>query len=369
MTEELENEVLFAPKIPTDSLTMSPTMSPIAFPIALDQNHRLVAAEQATRHTPYTCLVCHNTLFLRGGGATQPRAHFYHANPTTHHSSETWLHSAARHSIAQGLQHALQTHTPYPFEYRCPVCYEVRHGDLTKRAHTVRAETAWHGIVPDLLAFSREGQPLFAIEVVVTHPLEPDTRATYRQARLPVFIVQPKLATVARLLNGLGENLTELLNVSCQAPHPPTELPHARYCQHCDAKLRQIKIEVWNHFPCPHCRERMRVLRVFTLQQGTLKRLLKRRWTMRLIDEIAFDLGVRLAGWGGSWQASRAHQCPHCVTRLRDTDIFSTRARTAWQHVTLPERIAFYIACLRCDTWFEQCVYSLDDRRLPTTDG
>lgn len=335
---------------------------PLAFPVALDRHQNLVCAEQAIPGSEYTCVECGGGMFVRGGVNTKYRAHFYHHTENHHHSVETWLHIAARQSIAQGLERAIHTRVPYAFEYRCPVCAGRRVGDLTKRAHTVQIETAWNGIIPDLLAVSRKGQPLFAIEVVVTHPPDAAARAVYARQRLPVCIVQPKLATVARLLHTLTDNLSELWNVPCESPNHPTSLAlNERYCKLCGYKMKQIKVEVWNQCPCPNCKEPIRAMRVFTLG-GTIERLRKARWTCVLIDEVAFGLDVHIAGRNGGRRASRAHQCPRCVTRVRDHQIFSAAAKTRWMHAAvMPERIGFYVACLRCDWWIEQHVYTPED--------
>lgn len=297
-----------------------PTLYPIAYPLARDPNQQLVAAEHASHHPPYTCIRCGKRMFLRGG--TLPtRPHFYHAHPTENHSAESWLHA-------------------------------------------------------------RNDYPLFTIEVVVTHSPDEVPQRQYAAMRLPVFIVRPRFDTVTQLLSGLTEHLTEVWHLPCRSPHHPPLYPTPRRCPRCRTFLRQVKLKVGFPFPCPCCGKALRVLRAFELHHHTLQRFPKRFWTRRFINEIAFGLGVRLAGWNGRQRspttaspcltinlgerlrglwASRAHQCPYCANRLHDRQMFSLHARARWQPVKYPERIAFYVACLHCDSGSPRAVYPFEE--------
>jgi len=145
---------------------------------------RLVRARNAARDLGYRCPGCGSGLQLRNGNVRSPHfAHDSHANC----SSETALHQAAKHRIAQVLRNCTRgrrTGSPrlrvpcsgFPapdvqgFTWTCPGVAWMPLSELGYDEVAVERSTP-DGLRPDVLLL-RQGQPVLGIEILVTHAVD-----------------------------------------------------------------------------------------------------------------------------------------------------------------------------------------------------
>ncbi len=156
----------------------------------------------------------------------------------------------------------------------------------------IQAESLFHGLRPDILAVSlgADPRPQYAIEVVVTHDLEPVARQVYAEQNLPVVIVRPTQRGLAQLSRGLVGLSITVLNVECHARQHPKELGRSHECLRCGQPMHSIKVMVWHNYPCRRCGGWMPVLRIVQMD-ADFKPLNKNWWSNRLIQQMR-------RGWG-----------------------------------------------------------------------
>lgn len=230
----------------------------LLYPYALGEDDDIISAGEAPRGRGYRCIACGQPMQLRRGG--QRRAHFAHIAEAHNCSPETVLHQLAKDAIKQGIEAALMEQRAYPFEWDCPTCMARNQGDLAITPRSIYVEEAINGVHPDLLAVAPSGNPLAAIEVVVTHEPEAVTLQTYQHLALPVLLVEPTWETLDGLREGLTKVRVEVYNGSCPSPrHPPPSQPVAP-CPKCQQAMQQLRLEVWNGYRCYCCKRPVPVL-------------------------------------------------------------------------------------------------------------
>ena len=144
----------------------------LSYPLAELDGETVWAADLATnaeRPTGLTCIGCRGAMSLRAG--ERRRAHFAHRSGATCVAGETALHALAIRALADGLVRQSLRGDPYPMAIMCDDCDAGRMADLAREPglsvdvnRAVSPEAR-----PDLLVRSSSGEPLFVIEVIVTH--------------------------------------------------------------------------------------------------------------------------------------------------------------------------------------------------------
>jgi hypothetical protein len=133
------------------------------------------------------CPACNEGLIARKGAKISH--HFAH-DAGSKCSIETALHSLTKRLIHDGIQRALSAGASIGLSWRCDECQGEHKGNLLKRGKTVRLEHSLGEVRPDILLLDSSERPLVAIEVVVTHPPEPEARDFYERENITLVLVK-----------------------------------------------------------------------------------------------------------------------------------------------------------------------------------
>jgi hypothetical protein len=146
---------------------MPSTPDTFKVPFGLDGDGRLVAPAEADKVSRYACPSCAVSLILRRG--PKRRANFAH-KVSADCNGETVLHQIAKMLIRDAL---LADDVPI-LEHPCRHCRRTSEISLPKLAGAVVQLEARlpSGRIPDVLLRDAEGQPRFAVELLVTHAVD-----------------------------------------------------------------------------------------------------------------------------------------------------------------------------------------------------
>lgn len=172
------------------------TMPQIQYPVALD-GRVAVTVQAAVSGRSYRCPGCAERMVARQGARRQ--WHFAHHRAVTACEPDRALHQSAQALIATSLEAALREGTRYQVLLRCPACGERQARNLAQSGSRVECEAT---IVPRVrtdVAIVRDSAPSIAIEVVVTHSIEPETHQRYTDAGIAVIVVEPSWDTLPDL--------------------------------------------------------------------------------------------------------------------------------------------------------------------------
>jgi hypothetical protein len=173
-------------------------LRPILYPVARTETGSAVHIDAWERGVAVTCFGCGEDLIGRlPHDGIKPTAHFAHKADGAC-SGETALHKAAKAAIV----HARSSGTLSGIMWTCPRC--KRRPQLTDlSAITLHEETRpCEGVTSDVLGLDVDGAPRLAIEVVVTHDLEPETLERYRACGFHVFTWRPSWRLIGDLTHG-----------------------------------------------------------------------------------------------------------------------------------------------------------------------
>ena len=214
---------------------MAPTL---LNPWALDEKGKLVSAEHAHKGHYYTCPKCHEQLTpcKKGNGPHARRDHFKHKPDSscdfyTAHAPESEIHKIAKQRVHDLLHSCIDRQMGFPMVWTCSDCGKDSNGDLLKMATAVETEKDLGVARPDVALTDREGKTIIAIEIVVTHDIEPETMQFYEQNGIAVIrlVVQS-----AEDCNDIEERLK----------HPDSvNLCFNRTCQRCQNTPMPRRIE------------------------------------------------------------------------------------------------------------------------------
>ena len=177
----------------------------VLYPLAVDGD-RLTWIEDAQRGARYRCIGCDQRAVARQG--SKNAWHFAHHVATGDCEPDGALHSAAQEVIRAALTRAEEQRALYEVRLPCADCSEPLAFNLVAPGLSVQTE---HSFVPHVrsdIAVLRPEQAPLAIEVVVTHDLEPDTESRYLTAGVPVFVVKPAWDTLRNLERSITPSRT-----------------------------------------------------------------------------------------------------------------------------------------------------------------
>lgn len=163
---------------------------------ALDRDGRKVhagaldAGDRRAR-APFSCLGCGEPLVPRLG---RIRArHFAHrpgsACPLT--APETILHLDAKERLLALCEDAFRGRRAVTVLARCPSCRRATPRDLAREGDAAVAEGAVGGLRADVLVL-RDGRPALALEVKVTHAIDPGKEAALAAAEVPAVEIDAR---------------------------------------------------------------------------------------------------------------------------------------------------------------------------------
>lgn len=144
---------------------------------------RLAAKDRRAR-APFTCLGCGEPLVPHLGRIRAP--HFAHlpgsSCPLT--APETALHQDAKERLLVLCQEAFEGVRRVSLLARCPACRRAQPLDLGARGDAAASEGAVGLLRADVLVTAR-GRPALALEVKVTHAVEPEKEAALAAVAVP----------------------------------------------------------------------------------------------------------------------------------------------------------------------------------------
>ena len=138
--------------------------------------------------------------------------HFAHKPPSERCADpDKALHDAAVAMIVQGFHDALGQQSEYHLGCPCGECGKTVSRNIALPAARVEVEKSIVAGTRSDLVVTQTGRNPVAIEVVVTHDLEPEAHEAYMQSGVPVLKVRPTWDTVTELQSRVITNDT--LNV------------------------------------------------------------------------------------------------------------------------------------------------------------
>ena len=196
---------------PTSRLRRTRVKKPksIAYPLARDAEGNIIPIRDAKHKVQYACVGCGNPMIPKMGARN--KHHFAHKTDRAC-DPDNALHETSKAHILKRFEDARGTGGGCIMKALCSTCSkQTIEYDLTDGGASIKPEaSAIEGTRSDLVVFGADGvTPRAIIEVVVTHDLEPGTRAAYLKSGVPVIIVWPFWINLS--------NVRGTLNMECTA--------------------------------------------------------------------------------------------------------------------------------------------------------
>ena len=193
----------------------------IQYPVALSAEGEIVNIGEVPRERGhhYSCVYC-NSPMSAVVKVTKISPHFRHTQEVRC-DADSALHTYAIKMIQQAHRRASATGASYMLLRKCATC---------GGGHSVAIDLAdgWQCAVDTTIAMNTRSDIAFthpdgrriAVEVVVTHGIEPDTDEAYREAGVQVAVIRPTWKTITNLLTELQfadlRNFDADLCVNCE---------------------------------------------------------------------------------------------------------------------------------------------------------
>ena len=117
------------------------------------------------------CPVCSSSLLARKG---KKNIHHFSHSGDSNCNPETVLHWLGKQFLFNRIKKSIDSKTELSFEWKCNHCYDAHKRNLTKKAASVLLEYNLGPIRPDITIFDSSGKPRIVVEVVVSHPPDPE---------------------------------------------------------------------------------------------------------------------------------------------------------------------------------------------------
>ena len=169
-------------------MKIPPRLRGLLLPYALTDGGLWVAADRVHfvgAGTRFLCPVCGGEVIHRK--PRDKRQHFAHLDRDREHTDEEVSHRIFQMMLHEKIARAVSRRRPVPALVGCSVCGGMHRRDIAAGADSVYVER-WISpdARPDILLASA-GLPVLAIEVVVTHPVEPQAMRAYEALGVPVI--------------------------------------------------------------------------------------------------------------------------------------------------------------------------------------
>jgi hypothetical protein len=158
----------------------------ILFPIALNSTSELCYAKDAPKDEEYYCTECKKEMILKRGVAGKKRPHFAHKQISPNCYPETVLHNAYKNLLFSRLVRALTNQEQVSIEWACKICGEKHKLNLLENIDKVQLESYVENYKPDMVLL-RQGRPVSAIEIIVTHKPEKEAEDYYVAEKISVI--------------------------------------------------------------------------------------------------------------------------------------------------------------------------------------
>ena len=154
----------------------------IPFAVRGDRTVHVAEVESGLRKD-CCCPQCGAALVARKGAL---KVHHFAHDGDHSCNEETILHLLAKQLLRDRLEAGLASGGILPIRWNCGRCQNEHHGNLLKRARTVRLEKGLAGKVPDLALLNQKGEACGVIEVVVSHQPEESAMLAYAARKIAV---------------------------------------------------------------------------------------------------------------------------------------------------------------------------------------
>ena len=172
-------------------------MKSILYPFAFNSNDRLVSIHEAEKGEAYLCVGCKEMMTPKKGKIN--RAHFAHKQAGLCADPDNALHKLAQALIVQSINDSADGKEDYYLGYTCYECKEeIAYNIASQVIEAKQEKSIIAGVRSDIVVYRKEKDPV-AIEVVVTHDLEPATENSYKDSNVPVFLIHPEWEQLDRL--------------------------------------------------------------------------------------------------------------------------------------------------------------------------
>jgi hypothetical protein len=221
----------------------------IQYPIARAEDGSVVHIRSWQPGQIVACFGCDCELIGRlPHNGIAPTAHFAHKADTAC-DGEGALHKAAKEAIVRAhTSRVLST-----LSWLCPRCSQLLHRTDLSQLTLHKEKVPCEGVVTDVLGLDGDGRAVVAIEVVVTHDIEPQTMDRYLALGTAVFVWRPAWNEIAAITEGSS-------TLGLEARH--VQIDHCAGCEDrlrkklewlereeqrkiAEAKLREEKQRVW----------------------------------------------------------------------------------------------------------------------------
>ena len=162
----------------------------IRYPAALGVDGKIVFIKAAVAGNEYRCLHCGQRMVARKGEINAPHFAHYRAGDCEPNSA---LHTYAQRLIQEG--HAAAD--KYITEFQCRDCKEWIGKDVNDY-NCIKEASLVKGARSDIAFVNGSGGRL-AVEIVVSHEMEPSAVSAYQAGNIPVMIVKPTWENVEHL--------------------------------------------------------------------------------------------------------------------------------------------------------------------------
>jgi hypothetical protein len=293
--------------------------SNISYPVA-DLDGRLVwaadLAHDQLRPEGLACVGCGARLLLRAG--ERNAAHFAHYDATQCTSPETALHRAAKRIIADSINSSRRQEWRYAAGWQCGLCKAARHTNLAAASvGGAVLERNLGPVQPDIAILDTAGRPRLAVEVVVTHPPEPETLAWYLDNNIGVLVVEPTWEAIKELREGF--TATAAHTMPCTSWRHPLD-PTDEQCD-CGRPVRSLRVELAHGSDCWRCKREVPAVDVIESFPDRTSRAL--RASDPSLAGIAKQVKSMRVGLRDDFSKTEnrhylMHHCPHCGAKAGD---------------------------------------------------
>jgi len=107
------------------------------------------------------------------------RPHFAHKVLSPNCNPETALHNSFANLLCQRINDHLDNNQPLIIEWECQYCGDIHQRNLLSKTAKAEREFIYGPTRPDIALLNKEGKPLIALEIVVTHYPEDNTEEYY----------------------------------------------------------------------------------------------------------------------------------------------------------------------------------------------
>jgi hypothetical protein len=154
-------------------------MKDILYSTALNLEGQIITTKDAVKGVNYSCTICNGEMIFKKGDKEIRRPHFAHKVLSPNCNPETALHNSFANLLCQRIQNHLDNNQPLTIKWECQYCGDIHQRNLLSKTAKAEREYIYGPTRPDIALLNKEGKPLIALEVVVTHFPEDNTEEYY----------------------------------------------------------------------------------------------------------------------------------------------------------------------------------------------